>query len=330
MKSVAVLVIFQFPSSSHHSNYVKPRPLPKKRPPPTETCSEIVAKKEKQVPAATSPTKEELKMLLEQRNEKISELQRKVKGLQQKVRRNTTKMATMNGVIGELRERCLVSPSVASILESEFSGLSGEIIRNYFSNKDKKPQGHRHNDDAKRFAMTVHFYSPRAYEYIRKIFDLPHPRSISAWTSSVSCEPGFFKDVFNHLKELAISDAVNRDCALIFDGMAICQGTSFSKLLGQMEGFVDLGDGIIPCSDHDDDGDDDDDKLATEALIFLLSALKSHWKYPIGYVLINKIDAETQKSLDSGALESSVEAGLNVKTRQGIKDGNKLSANVPH
>ena len=82
-----------------------------------------------------------------------------------------------------------------------------------------------------------------------------------------------------------------------------------------MEGFVDLGDGIIPCSDHGDDEDDDgDDKLATEALIFLLSALKSHWKYPIGYVLINKIDAETQKSLVSRALESSVEAGLNVKT----------------
>ena len=52
LKPEAVPVIFEFPSSSHHSNYVKPRPLPKKRPPPTETCSEIVAKKEKQVPIA--------------------------------------------------------------------------------------------------------------------------------------------------------------------------------------------------------------------------------------------------------------------------------------
>ena len=43
-----------------------------------------------------------------QRNNKISELQRKVKGLQQKVQRNATKMAT--GVIGDLSERCWCRP----------------------------------------------------------------------------------------------------------------------------------------------------------------------------------------------------------------------------
>ena len=84
---------------------------------------------------------------MEQKNIHISELQKKVKGLQQIVRRKCSKINSLGQIIGELREKSLVSPSVASILESEFSGISGEVITNYFSNKGKKPQGHRHNED---------------------------------------------------------------------------------------------------------------------------------------------------------------------------------------
>ena len=61
-----------------------------------------------------------------------------------------------------------------------------------------------------------------------------------------------------------------------------------------MEGYVDLGQGIIK---FDDDDDDDDDKIASEALIFLPSSLRCSWKYVIGYVLIDKIPAAKQYGL---------------------------------
>lgn len=43
------------------------------------------------------------------------------------------------------------------------------------------------------FAMTLHFYFPKAYCFVRKKFlsALPHARTIVSWYSSVNGEPGF-------------------------------------------------------------------------------------------------------------------------------------------
>ena len=70
--------------------------------------------------------------------------------------------------------------------------------------------------------------SPRAYEYVRTIFCLPHPRSLLNWSSSVKCEPGLFEDVFSLLRNLLLDDAKNAECSLIFDAMTIKEGVSFT------------------------------------------------------------------------------------------------------
>ncbi len=258
---------------------------------------------------SSSPTKDDLKKQIEDKDVKIHELKRKVKSLQRAVQRDKQKVSKRDNIIEDLRQQNLVSSSVANVLEENFSGVSFNVLMNHFVNKDRKPQGHRHNDEAKKFAMTLHFYSPRAFEYVRKIFDLPHPRSIRAWTSSVECAPGFFKKVFDRLRGMVEADPINADCALIFDGMSIRQAAMFNRCLGRMLGFVDYGEGIIPCSDEDDE----DDTIASEALIFMISSLRAHWKYPIGFVFCNKIKANEQYSLVSRALDSAVESGLNVQ-----------------
>ena len=109
---------------------------------------------------------------------------------------------------------------------------------------------------------------------------------------------------------MVLADSINADCALIFDGMSIRKAVLSNPALGCMEGFVNLGEGIIPCNDDEDD----DDTLASEALIFMISALRSHWKYPIGYVFSNKLKEDPQYSLVCRALDSAAEAGLNLKT----------------
>ena len=118
---------------------------------------------------------------------------------------------------------------------------------------------------------------------------------------------GFFDDVFLHLKKLVEEDPNNADCCFIFDGMAIRQCTIYIKKKGRYEGFVDLGEDILPC-------EEDDDTVAKEALIFMITALRSHWKYPIGYVLIDKIDGDTLYSLINRALKLAFDHGLKVKT----------------
>ena len=53
-----------------------------------------------------------------------------------------------------------------------------------------------------KIALTLHFYSPKAYDYVRSILCLPHPLSTLRWKSSVNCEPGFFQEVFLQLQKM--------------------------------------------------------------------------------------------------------------------------------
>lgn len=45
------------------------------------------------------------------------------------------------------------------------------------------------------FALTLHFFSPKAYEYVRRTFYtcLPHPRTLQKWYEKTEGEPGFTK-----------------------------------------------------------------------------------------------------------------------------------------
>jgi hypothetical protein len=66
------------------------------------------------------------------------------------------------------------------------------------------------------------------------------------------------------LQQLISKDENNADVSLMFDGMAIKKGVVYDKSTGQMEGFVDLGQGI---SDFDDGEDEDDDTHSDTKLI---------------------------------------------------------------
>lgn len=77
-----------------------------------------------------SPTKEELKL-------KIEEQKRKIKTLNQKLRRKSSKIETLEGMYKELSERKLLSDEFSIQLKEKFPGMSAEIIANHFSNHGK-------------------------------------------------------------------------------------------------------------------------------------------------------------------------------------------------
>lgn len=80
--------------------------------------------------------------------------------------------------------------------------------------------------ELKSFALTLNFYSPRAYNYVRDTFHniLPHPRTLQKWYASVACESGFHIESINTLK-IKVSECASKGkacvCALIIDEMAI-------------------------------------------------------------------------------------------------------------
>ena len=58
---------------------------------------------------------------------------------------------------------------------------------------------------------------------------------------------------------------------------------------------------------------EDEDAEANEALRFVLASLRSSWKYMIGYVLIDKVNASTLHSLLSQALTLGIEHGHRIR-----------------
>ena len=78
----------------------------------------------------------------------------------------------------------------------------------------------------------------------------------------------------------------------------------YNKGTNRYLGYIDLGTNILV---------DAEDKEATEALVFMLVSLRKSWKYPIGYVLIDKINAGTLNSLLSKAQRQGLEHNIKIR-----------------
>jgi hypothetical protein len=98
----------------------------------------------------------------------------------------------------------------------------GHMTKDLFINERKhanKSKSSRYGDTIKQFAVTLHFYSPKAYKFVRKSLHLPCPATIRAWATAIKCEPGFFTCVIEHLQNILDED--DKDCFLLVDEMSI-------------------------------------------------------------------------------------------------------------
>ena len=338
LKQNAVPSIFKFPAKQQPKK--QPKKLPAKEPPPedephnqlstsnasfsvTNILSSHTPKKQKppakrtlpedephsqpstsyasfSVTNATAPPSKKQKVV----DSPIkSKLKRKIKTLQQKLRRKEKKISSMKEMMSELQDKKLLTEDCANVLENNFSGMTREFLISELNNHEKRTRGKRYSDELKKFALTLHFYSPRAYNFMRSTFSLPAPSSIANWTSSVNCEPGFFSDVFEYLEEKSQTDSTYKDCALMFDGVHIKSGLHYNSSMGKYEGFMNFGDNVVAF---------DEDKVATEALVFMLVGIQGHWKCPVGYVLCNSITASNLNTLITNCLQLSFQHNLFV------------------
>jgi hypothetical protein len=112
--------------------------------------------------------------------EKRDELQTKLRNLQQQLRRSKQKVKTMNEAIKVLEERSLISYKEAESLQSTFENKHLQFLYN-FKNLKASPSGRRCSDEIKEFAVTLYFYSPKAYKYVRSIIPLPNQFLIRKW-----------------------------------------------------------------------------------------------------------------------------------------------------
>ncbi|KAL7287020.1 hypothetical protein TKK_0018813 [Trichogramma kaykai] len=143
-------------------------------------------------------------------------------------------------------------------------------------------------EELKNFALSIHSYSPNAYEFLRTSFlkILPHPSTLRSWLKSIHQEPGISSESIATVIRL-IQKSEEEGKKLVFnltrDEMSIKKKIEWDGR--RYIGYVDLG-------MADADNDSDDAPYATYALVYMLTYVNNYFKIPIAYYLTNSLSGQ--------------------------------------
>ncbi len=118
----------------------------------------------------------------------------------------------INGLVLTLKSAKVINEELAVTLDENFGHMATALLKNEVYNVEKSA-GSRYSEEIKDFALTLHFYSPRAYRFVRKALHLPHPATIRSWCVNICCEPGFLQKPFDHIQGLVAEK--QQDCNFI-------------------------------------------------------------------------------------------------------------------
>ncbi|CAB3230959.1 unnamed protein product [Arctia plantaginis] len=159
--------------------------------------------------------------------------------------------------------------------------------------KQRKKPFSKYPPGARKFALTLDFYSPAAYKYVRKMFNtcLPHPHTLYEWYRSVDAEPGFYAETLNRLEAKAKESNKKILCALVADEMALRRQKIWTGK--RYEGLVDMG-----------LGSDDNNQMA----------INDSWKLPLAYFFIDTLKADMKANLINIASEKCEKIGVQIRS----------------
>jgi hypothetical protein len=229
-----------------------------------------------------------------------SKLKTKNVALHNSRRREQSLKARADSLLNEVKRLRLLSTETETLISS-YDNMPVRLF-------DHR-QGTPFSDEQKHFATTMHFYSPAAYEFLRKQFQtLPSPRTIRSWLSSYDGRPGLTEQSFE-----TISNAINGSqgwqyklCCLHMDEMEMKKHVlDYDKRSKKMFGFTDIGNGPI---------DADSSPQAIKVLMILAVGLAGSWRLPVAYYLTNGTNADLQATILKSVISKLWEAGLLVVT----------------
>ncbi|KAL4136414.1 hypothetical protein QTP88_007962 [Uroleucon formosanum] len=169
--------------------------------------------------------------------------------------------------------------------------------------------------------MTLHFYSPSAYSYVRTIFSkaLPDVSTIRKWYSKLDGLPGMTKESFQAIslkvKEMKVNGKQLYGC-LVMDEMIIKQHVHWTGTRHQ--GYIDFGLGGKT-------EEMDNLPYAKDAFVIMVVGMNTSWKVPIAYYFINRISAEEKANIILNCLQELDTTGIIIKTLTFDGAANNLS-----
>lgn len=224
-------------------------------------------------------------------------LKRKVKVLSQRLNRRNKKLKNLQSILLLLKNKCKNYDEVQNTVKNHFSNIHTVL------NTNKSNRGVRYSDELKTFALSLYFYSSKAYLFLRNHISLPHPATLRKMLATHDCNVGFITEVFEYLK-LSVVENNLENVALIYDAMSIKSEEVYEKYKDKKWGYVDLA-GIVA---------DETEQLATEVLVLQIVSYKRKFKCPIGYFFISKISAAIQTQLILTAIRMLHDINITVRS----------------
>lgn len=222
--------------------------------------------------------------------------------LREKIRHLEIKRTETKSRIDDLQKNQL-SSSVISVENTQSKQLISCLINGILPTQKYPPE-------VREFCLSLRYHSPRAYDYVRQVFNnnLPHSSTIRKWyaNSDLQSEPGISNATLEFLKEKVVEKrkaGLELITALCFDEMSIRQQIIWSPEKEQMLGYVTYG-----------SEDPDNPLIAKEAIVYVISGLNDKFRIPIAYHFVNSLDGYKKAALLKSVLASLTEIGVTNPT----------------
>lgn len=154
------------------------------------------------------------------------------------------------------------------------------------------------------FCMSIHYYSPRTYVYLREKFNnnLPHSTTLRQWlnNSNIDAAPGLLNcalDVVQSRAQKMRETGKVLICNLVFDEMAIRKNIQWCQRTRCFVGYATFGAHALDPNDVNTDETPDDFPVANQAIVFMLSGISDYFQIPIAYYFIRSLDADYRLEL---------------------------------
>jgi hypothetical protein len=269
--------------------------------PEQQTTSVTLVSSEHSYAIAESPRK--LKRHIRDLDSRLENCKKKLKATRQRTRQLSKKVNSLNDVVTALKKKNLVSDNCISVLEKCFSGATLQLIlRQLAKNKQMSFSDKQYPPELRAFALTLNFYSAKAYSFVRDTFNLclPHPATISKWYRSVDGNAGFSEQAFQLIKSHSKTCGKPLLCSFVMDEMALRRQVEWDGK--SYAGYVDFGAQV----------DDDALPVAKEALVFMIVSIAERWKIPVGYFLIDGLTGAERANLLTSCLIKLYESNAHV------------------
>ncbi|XP_058828127.1 uncharacterized protein LOC131688018 [Topomyia yanbarensis] len=169
------------------------------------------------------------------------------------------------------------------------------IIKDSLINASRRPMARRYHPATIKFAAGIYLSGPRTYRYIcnTKQIILPHKSTVYDYNKNIRLEPGINKTILSRIKDKTKWLRTKREKIVMVcvDGMSVKPELTYCAKSDTFYGFPDHG--ITRKIEKNDPT-----KLATEAVVVMVSGLYRKFKQPIGYLLAhNSLGSEIQMKL---------------------------------